>query len=252
MGIEILPHHAMDNSVGRWREDLHIVLGAVVPGNHSRQTSAEKFAEDATRALPRPLRVMDLGCGDGNSIDLFRGLDTGAHWTGLDIMDSPEVARRTRKDGDFRIFDGVEMPFENDSFDIVFSKQVFEHVRHPAPLLTEVRRVLRQGGFFIGSTSHLEAYHSFSFWNYTPYGFLRLLADAGLAPLELRPGIDALTLIMYRALRRPRFFARWWSTESPLNRCIGTFGRLRGMEHDRINATKLLFCGQFCFNAKKI
>ena len=45
--------------------------------------------------------VLDLGCGDGRSIDLFRRLLPDVAWTGVDIAKSPEVDLRQRTDGEF-------------------------------------------------------------------------------------------------------------------------------------------------------
>ncbi len=47
-----------------------------------------------------------------------------------------------------RILDAVgeSLPFEDESFDIVFSANVLEHVRQPAQVLDEALRVLRPGG----------------------------------------------------------------------------------------------------------
>lgn len=47
-----------------------------------------------------------------------------------------------------RILDAVgeSLPFEDDSFDIVYSTNVLEHVRQPAQVLDEALRVLRPGG----------------------------------------------------------------------------------------------------------
>jgi hypothetical protein len=44
--------------------------------------------------------------------------------------------------------------------------------------------------------------------------------DAGLEVVELRPVIDGLTLVAWRALGLPRFFHRWWARESPVYRAI--------------------------------
>ena len=90
------------------------------------------------------------------------------------------------------------MPFADGSFELVYCKQVLEHVRRPEPLLAEVRRVLVPGGWFAGSTSQLELYHSLSMWNYTPVGIVALLEQAGLRAVELRPGSTDLTLIAWR------------------------------------------------------
>ena len=72
----------------------------------------------------------------------------------------------------------------------MFSRQVFEHVRHPDALMREVARVLKPGGVFFGSVAYLEPYHSRSIFNFTPYGLMTVLGNAGLRLSELRPGID--------------------------------------------------------------
>jgi len=220
-----------------------------VPADHSRQQTCEAIVERFCREGIRFGRVLDLGCGDGRSIDFFRRVAPHAKWVGVDIEASPEVRSRRRADGEFHSFDGVHLPFADGDFDLVYCNQVFEHVRRPGPLLVEVARVLAREGRFIGSTSQLECYHSYSYWNYTPFGFYTLLAEAGLRLVEMRPGIDALTLILRRIFRNHRFFERFWTRPSPLNAWYDLAGRIRGRRHDEINARKLLTCGQFCFVA---
>ncbi len=233
------------------RGTLLDLLGTAIPSDHSRQMTARSCVTKLLADHPGIGTVMDLGCGTGESKELFRSLNPTIRWTGLDIAESPEVAARTRVGNEFHTFDGVQIPFAADSFDLVYSRQVFEHVRQPAPLLVEVERVLRPGGWFVGSTSHLEPYHSYSTWNYTPDGFRILLEAAGLRLVEIRPSIDSMTLIVRRLLGRPRFFFRWWEKESPLNRMLSWWGALRRHDVTAINARKLLVCGQFCFVARK-
>jgi SAM-dependent methyltransferase len=227
-------------------DDLRDLLGERIPGDHARQALADDYI---TRLAPGS--VIDLGCGAGDSVDAFRAANPAVRWLGLDVESSPEVAARTRTDAEFRTFDGTRIPLDDASFECVFCKQVLEHVREPAPLLAEVARVLRPGGSLAGSTSHLEPFHSLSTSNYTPYGLSLLLEGAGLEVVELRPGIDSLTLIANRGMGMPRFTNRWWSRESPLNRAIDGFVRARGLDARRANAIKLLFCGQFCFLARR-
>jgi SAM-dependent methyltransferase len=195
--------------------------------------------------------VLDLGCGAGGSVDVFRARDPNVQWVGLDVPGSPEAQARTRTDARFETFDGVSMPFGDASFDLVYCKQVLEHVRHPEPLLAEVHRVLAPGAYFAGSTSQLEPYHSLSLWNYTPFGFVNLLSDVNLRMVELRPGIDGLTLVAWRLAGGHRCFHRWWGRESPLNRALDAGARALRADVRTLNATKLLFCGQFAFLARR-
>jgi SAM-dependent methyltransferase len=233
--------------------DLAALLGNRIPADHSGSVLADHYAG---RYLARPERppapaVLDLGCGAGDSVDLFRSLEPGVRWTGADLERSPEVDRRTRSDADFVSFDGERLPFADASFDLVFCKQVLEHVRRPPPLLAEVARVLRPDGWLAGSTSHLEAFHSRSVWNYTPYGLMLLFEEAGLELLEVRPVIDAFTLVAWRALGTPRFFYRWWARESPPYRAISLLARVTGWDHRTVNTAKLTLSGQFTFLAQR-
>ncbi len=234
--------------------ELESLLAASVPGDDARQAIADRYIEaEVGRPAGRPWRVLDLGCGAGGSVDSFRARDPEVDWIGLDVPGSPEA--RPRDDARIETFDGVTIPFEEASFDLVFCKQVLEHVRNPRPLLAETRRVLAPGGYFAGSTSQLEPFHSLSVWNYTPFGFSLLSTEAGLVLIEVRPGIDALTLIARRLLPRgrsaDRWWARWWGNQSPLNSTIDLYGRARRLDVRDVNATKLLFCGQFAFLARR-
>ena len=222
-----------------------------VPEDFSRQTSSFSMAEHLAGRMTGVDRILDLGCGTGTSADFFKKIIPHAQWIGLDIEKSPEVASRTKTGAEFHSFDGINISFGDNSFDLIFSNQVLEHVRHPVELLKEARRVLKPEGFMVGSTSHLEPYHSFSIRNYTPYGFRLLLEESGLHLEEIRPGIDSLTLIIRLGLGRPKFFSRWFRKESPLNKLISLFGKLSWKSHAEINVLKLIFCGQFAFIARK-
>lgn len=195
---------------------------------------------------------MDLGCGTGGKAEHFINRKSDIMWVGLDVESSPEVDARTRTDVHFVTFDGINMPFDANCFDVVYCHQVLGHVKSPSKLLKEVARILRFGGYFIGSTSQLEPYQSYSFWNYTLYGFWSLMEDAGLTLVEIRPGIDAITLIMRRGAKFHPIFSRWWKQESPLNVLIRLFGKVTKKSPAEINAMKLLFCGQFCFVVRKL
>jgi SAM-dependent methyltransferase len=236
--------------------EIAAALGDAVPSDHARQTLAESYVERAVGRVPgRPWRVLDLGCGAGDSVDLFRARDPEVQWVGLDIEGSREVGSRTRADARFERFDGVAIPFGDDSFDFVYCKQVLEHVHRPGALIADVARVLAPQGSFAGSTSQMEPFHSQSTFNYTPSGLKSLLEPAGLELVELRPGIDAVTLIARRLAPRSsrrvdRVWGRWWGHRSPLNRLLDAYGTARRMDPRALNATKLLFCGQFAFQAR--
>jgi SAM-dependent methyltransferase len=228
--------------------DLRALLGDVVPGDHSRQQLADAWVPRLLDpGAPAPA-VLDLGCGPGGSRAVFRAAHPGVRWTGLDVPGSPSPPP---EDPDIRLYDGERIPFGDASFDVVFCKQVLEHVADPRRVLAEVARVLVPGGHLAGSTSQLEPFHARSTFGYTAYGLVLLLRDAGLEPLELRPGIDGPTLIARSLARGAPVFGRWFGRESPLNRALELAGRATGASPAEVNAAKLKFCGQVAFLARR-
>jgi SAM-dependent methyltransferase len=181
----------------------------------------------------------------------FSALDREIVYSGVDIQDSPEVKSRSITDDRISTFNGIDLPYASSSFDVVFSNQVFEHVQNPAALLREVRRVLKVGGHFIGSVSQIEPYHSFSLWNYTLYGWDRLLESCGLTVTVYRPGIDGVTLTMRSIEGRKQKYARFFEEESPINRRIQRNGERTGASIKQINHRKIVYSGHLCWIAER-
>lgn len=230
--------------------DVRAVLRGVLPTDASPQVLADQLVPGLI-AGRHGVRVLDLGCGRGDSVDAFRAADPSVRWAGVDLPDSEELAKRRRDDADVATFDGTSLPFADGSFEIVFCKQVLEHVERPAELLPEVTRVLVPGGSFAGSTSQLEPYHGWSTQNPTPYGLRRMLERAGLELELVRPGIDGVTLIARRLSGMHPRFDRYWARASPLNRLIDGAGRALGWDAEDRNAVKLLLCGHYAFVARR-
>jgi ubiquinone/menaquinone biosynthesis C-methylase UbiE len=192
-------------------ETLYDYLKPSIPADHCRQSRATELVMARIRAGFKAVQVLDLGCGAGNTIDFFKKCLPDAKWVGVDIEESPEVAQRRRNDAEFVTFDGVNLPFADGQFDLIFSNQVLEHARLPEQLLAQVHRVLSPDGLFIGQTSQLEPYHSFSYWNFTVFGFKIICEAADLELIELRPGIDGMTLTKRAYLGRPAEYSKWSS-----------------------------------------
>jgi len=74
-----------------------------------------------------------------------------------------------------------------DSFDIVISSQVLEHVESPADYLAEAHRLLRTGGTLLLSTHGTFQDHPCpgDYWRWTGMGLRKVLSEAGFEVVKL-------------------------------------------------------------------
>ena len=93
--------------------------------------------------------VLEVGCGIG--LDSLQMAKQGLTVTAVDLTD---VAIDTVRDrfsslgipGEFRVSDATSLPFEDNSFDYVYSFGVLHHAQDTAASINEVHRVLKSGG----------------------------------------------------------------------------------------------------------
>ncbi|MBP0020359.1 MAG: methyltransferase domain-containing protein [Cyanobacteria bacterium SBLK] len=102
--------------------------------------------------------ILDVGCGIGGST-LYLACKYNARATGITL--SPVQATRAKERGknanldknlDFQVANALEMPFESNSFDLVWSLESGEHMPDKSQFLQECYRVLQPGGTFILAT----------------------------------------------------------------------------------------------------
>ena len=96
------------------------------------------------------LKVLDLGCGDGVSEIFMQKYFSNWRVEGIDVSkESIEMAKTQQlSNANFAVYDGINIPFADNSFDIVFVAGVLHHVEfslHDA-MMTEMKRVLKEGG----------------------------------------------------------------------------------------------------------
>ena len=87
--------------------------------------------------------VLDAGCGEGETLERLEGRVNGVV-TGIDLNPQSVAFAASRiPSGSFMVADLIDLPFEDDSFDLVFCLEVLEHIPDPAPALAELARVCR-------------------------------------------------------------------------------------------------------------
>jgi SAM-dependent methyltransferase len=102
------------------------------------------------KARSKPLDVLDVGCGHGLIHPYLRG--AGCRLTGIDVAESAlQVARRRNPHANYDLYDGVRLPYADESFDVLFTICVMHHVPpdQQVSFLSEACRVLRPGGTFV-------------------------------------------------------------------------------------------------------
>lgn len=101
------------------------------------------FHEMCRAAIPGRQPILEIGAGPQNATTAFLaglgpvvGLDVSA-----EITSNPNLKEA-------KVYDGVEMPFADVSFDACVSNYVLEHVADPTLHFSEVFRVLKPGGAY--------------------------------------------------------------------------------------------------------
>ena len=91
--------------------------------------------------------LLDLGCG--YSGELIGSLGDGYRARGMDLRVDPENKSLVQGRVDERL------PFADSSFDVVTALAIIEHVEQPAVMLSEMTRVLKEGGVALITTPSL-------------------------------------------------------------------------------------------------
>ena len=101
----------------------------------------ERYRREVERYLRKEMAVLEVGCGTGlllSKINVRKKL-------GCDFSKRLLAQLRER---DFQLIgaDAESLPFKADSFDLVYSVNLLEHVPHPDKVISEGMRVLKRGG----------------------------------------------------------------------------------------------------------
>jgi len=119
--------------------------------------------------------VFDYGCGGAPYRQLFAACKS---YVKADVTPGPMVDRLLAADGLT-----TEAP---ESYDLVISTQVLEHIRDPELYLRECHRILRPGGQVVVTTHGMIQEHGcpYDFQRWTSRGLEELISRTGFAVLE--------------------------------------------------------------------
>lgn len=177
--------------------------------SHTNRTKilAEIIAQEMTsltQGKRATVRCLDVGCGDlklsSNIIDLY----PNSSWYGVDIFPRPK--EHDNKWERYKAFDGKNIPFSDNEFDVALLSDVLHHAKGDmTPLLNEVLRVANtvivKDHFEFGFTSRqlLRLMDFIGNWGYnvnvpkkyfTKSSFLHLCTESGAKIISLKEGIE--------------------------------------------------------------
>jgi 2-polyprenyl-6-hydroxyphenyl methylase / 3-demethylubiquinone-9 3-methyltransferase len=207
-------------------EPLNLLRTSINPGRFGY------FRDVLTQQLgiePRGKKVLDIGCGGGILAEEFALI--GCQIIGIDPSASSLATARAHAqqaglDIDYRVGSGEDLPFADESFEIVYCSDVLEHVNDLEKVISEIRRVLKPGGVFLYDTINrtfpsnlvmiklLQEWKSTSFmppnlhdWNafIKPRELLALLDCHGLVNRDitgLKPAANPITMTILMRKRK--------------------------------------------------
>ncbi len=125
-----------------------------------------------------------LEIGSGGSLYGYNNLFPNLTTVDVDPKRSPDV-----------VADAHNLPFDDESFDIVLSVDVLEHLRDPRQAISEMKRVLKKEGRVILTTRFVYPIHDspHDYWRFTKYGMQELFKDWEI--IELLPETRAFSTI---------------------------------------------------------
>lgn len=121
----------------------------------------EKVSQLSTYINIEGLRVLDIGAGIGGLSAAFA--KKGAIVTAIDVDDGYQNLskigyKECGVEVESQLFDGGDLPFSDESFDIVCCFNIFEHVPDLERLFREMQRVLKVGGIVVGRADYKYAW----------------------------------------------------------------------------------------------
>ena len=103
--------------------------------------------------ITRGSRILEIGPGPSNS--------TSSHLAELGTLVGLDVSNEIHSNSalsEIHVYDGLQFPFEDKSFDACVSDYVIEHIPRPELHFKEVARILRPGGSYCFRTPNLWHY----------------------------------------------------------------------------------------------
>jgi len=156
----------LNKTVRKYWEQEPCGTGTQITGNYERETpqwfeqieqhryNAEPFIHSTVQFKKYAgKKVLEIGVGAGT--DHLQWAQAGLDCYGVDLTDA--AIQTTQKHlelyglkSNLQRIDAEKLPFDDNTFDVVYSWGVIHHSEKPELIIAEIKRVLKEGGAFIG------------------------------------------------------------------------------------------------------
>jgi len=128
--------------------------------------------------------LLDVGCGSKPYRQFLLDNKYISQYTGLDIETAIVYNEEVKPDF---TWDGINMPFADNSFDTLMATEVLEHCPDPNRIINEMKRVLKPGGLLFFTVPFLWNLHEVPHdeYRYTPFALQRIFKECGMEKAEL-------------------------------------------------------------------
>ncbi|NGX51170.1 MAG: Phthiotriol/phenolphthiotriol dimycocerosates methyltransferase [Chlamydiae bacterium] len=98
-------------------------------------------------------KILEVGVGAGT--DHLQWARAGAECFGVDLTDAAILTTKKRLEmhnlsSELKRIDAEQLPYDDNTFDVVYSWGVIHHSQNPELIISEIHRVLKKSGLFIG------------------------------------------------------------------------------------------------------
>ncbi len=129
-------------------------------------------------------RILDIGAGEIPFDEYYKGLN----------VETVDIQQNSQNTIDYIMEVDGALPFEDNSYDVIFIFDVLEHIEDDRFFILECNRILKKGGLIVSNTPFMYRFHEepYDYRRYTPSGLKYIFETVGGFKLDYTLPIGSL------------------------------------------------------------